>query len=96
VSSWQAAWEYSVDARQRTALFWDVLRQRSEQYYAEKAKATPHVLSFDGELLVDAAANRRAGPRISTSDSPVSVWTIPTNEELMIARHTLARIRRVT
>ena len=50
---WQAAWDYWVDAWQRTILFWDVLRQRSEQYYAEKAKAVPHVLSFDAELLLD-------------------------------------------
>jgi pimeloyl-ACP methyl ester carboxylesterase len=42
-----------VDAWQRTILFWDVLRQRSEQYYAEKAKAVPHVLSFDAELVLD-------------------------------------------
>jgi acetate kinase len=36
----------------------------------------------------DAAANRAGGPRISTKTSPVSAWVIPTNEELMIARHT--------
>ncbi len=36
----------------------------------------------------DRAANVRGGPRISEPDSPVSVWVIPTNEELMIARHT--------
>jgi hypothetical protein len=53
LSPWQAAWDYWVDACQRTVLFLDVLRQRSEQYYAEKAKATPHVLSFDAELLLD-------------------------------------------
>jgi pimeloyl-ACP methyl ester carboxylesterase len=52
-SPWQAAWDYWVDAWQRTVLFWDVLRQRSEQYYAERAKATPHVLSFDAELVLD-------------------------------------------
>ena len=52
-SAWQAAWDYWVDAWQRTVLFWDVLRQRSDQYYAEKAKATPHVLSFDAELVLD-------------------------------------------
>jgi pimeloyl-ACP methyl ester carboxylesterase len=51
--AWQAAWDYWVDAWQRTVLFWDVLRQRSEQYYAEKAKAVPHVLSFDAELVLD-------------------------------------------
>jgi pimeloyl-ACP methyl ester carboxylesterase len=52
-SGWQAAWGYWVDACQRTVLFWDVLRQRSEQYYAEKAKPVPHVLSFDAELVQD-------------------------------------------
>jgi acetate kinase len=36
----------------------------------------------------DAAANERNGPRISTAGSRVSAWVIPTNEELMIARHT--------
>jgi acetate kinase len=37
---------------------------------------------------LDAAANERSGPRISTAGSRVSAWVIPTNEELMIARHT--------
>ncbi len=37
---------------------------------------------------LDAAANARHGPRISTAASRVSAWVIPTNEELMIARHT--------
>ncbi len=50
---WQAAWDYWVDAWQRTILFWDVLRQRSDQYYAEKAKAVPHVLNFEAELVLD-------------------------------------------
>src|SRR5215468_1112823 len=52
-SPWQMAWDYWVDAWQRTVLFWDVLGQRSRQYYAEKAKATPHVLTFDAELVLD-------------------------------------------
>jgi acetate kinase len=38
----------------------------------------------------DARANDRNGPRISTEDSKVSMWVIPTNEELMIARHAAA------
>ena len=33
-------------------------------------------------------ANRDRGPEISTSRSKVAVWVVPTNEELMIARHT--------
>jgi acetate kinase len=37
---------------------------------------------------LDAAANVAGEPRISTAASPVSAWVIPTNEELMIARHT--------
>ena len=37
---------------------------------------------------MDAAANQAKGPRISKEGSKVSAWVIPTNEELMIARHT--------
>jgi acetate kinase len=37
----------------------------------------------------DSAANQAGGPRISTSGSRVSVWVIPTSEELIIARQTL-------
>jgi acetate kinase len=41
-------------------------------------------------VKLDGHANDRNGPRISTADSKVSVWVIPTNEELMIARHAAA------
>ena len=54
LQAWGPLGEYMTDAMQRTVLFWDVLRQRSEQYYAQKAKAVPHVLSFDAELVLDA------------------------------------------
>jgi len=37
---------------------------------------------------LDPEANARGGPRISTATSRVAAWVIPTNEELMIARHT--------
>lgn len=39
-------------------------------------------------IELDADANARKLTQISTSKSRVSVWVIPTNEELMIARHT--------
>jgi acetate kinase len=39
---------------------------------------------------LDPTANDAGGPRISTAASRISVWAIPTNEELMIARHTQA------
>lgn len=50
----QAWGEYMTDAAQRTILFWDTLRQRSTQYYAQKSQEVPHVLSFDAELVLDA------------------------------------------
>ena len=41
-------------------------------------------------LDLDEDANRRHGPRITREGSRVSAWAIPTNEELVIARHTSA------
>ena len=43
---------------------------------------------------LEPAANAAGGPRISTAGSKVSAWVIPTNEELMIARHTRAVVRK--
>ncbi len=40
-------------------------------------------------VVLDEQANQTGGPRISTAVSPTAAWVIPTNEELMIARHTL-------
>jgi acetate kinase len=37
---------------------------------------------------LDSAANAAGGPRISAPGARASAWAIPTNEELMIARHT--------
>ena len=39
-------------------------------------------------IEIDPEANARRGPRISTAASRVQAWVVPTNEELMIARHT--------
>jgi acetate kinase len=39
-------------------------------------------------VVLDKDGNAKKGPRISTKSSAVSAWVIPTNEELMIARHT--------
>jgi acetate kinase len=39
-------------------------------------------------IELDETANTKRASKISTSNSKVSVWVIPTNEELMIARHT--------
>jgi acetate kinase len=39
-------------------------------------------------LQFDAAATAAGGPGIAAPGSRVNAWVIPTNEELMIARHT--------
>jgi acetate kinase len=39
---------------------------------------------------LDEAANGAGGPRISQPDARASAWVIPTDENVMIARHTLA------
>ncbi len=38
-------------------------------------------------IALDEAANARGGPRISSADSAVSVWVVPTDEERAIAGH---------
>ena len=43
-------------------------------------------------LALDEAANAAGGPRITTPASAASAWVVPTNEELVIARHTEALI----
>ena len=39
-------------------------------------------------VMLDEAANQAGGPRISKASSGVSVWVIPTDENLIVARHT--------
>jgi acetate kinase len=39
-------------------------------------------------IALDEAANEAGGPRISTDGSAVSAWVVPTDENLMVARHT--------
>lgn len=43
-------------------------------------------------IALDAERNRAHHTRISTDDSPVEVYVIPTNEECMIAKHTARMI----
>jgi pimeloyl-ACP methyl ester carboxylesterase len=51
--------EYAVDAAQRTVLFWDVMRQRGNQYREHLAQTVPHVLNFEAELIVDGRTLKR-------------------------------------
>jgi acetate kinase len=43
-------------------------------------------------FLLDEAANQAGGPRLTRADSRLHAYVIPTNEELVIARHTLALV----
>ena len=45
-------------------------------------------------VRLDEDANARGGARISTADSAVSAWVIPTDEERMIAIHTLRTLAK--
>jgi pimeloyl-ACP methyl ester carboxylesterase len=48
-----SAMAYGIDAAQRSVLFWDVLRQRGNQYREHIAENAPHVLDYKVELVVD-------------------------------------------
>jgi len=50
---WTAAWDYAVDTWQRSVLYADVMRQRSNQYYSHMAQDAPNVLSMGSELILD-------------------------------------------
>jgi acetate kinase len=47
-------------------------------------------------VAIDEETNARHGPRISSSGSAVTCYVIPTNEELMIARHAYALVRQAS
>src|SRR5262245_9925385 len=44
--------EYIVDAAQRSVLFWDVMRQRGNQYRQHLAEAVPNALDYEVELVL--------------------------------------------
>ncbi|MEM9782577.1 MAG: DUF3141 domain-containing protein [Pseudomonadota bacterium] len=43
---------YVIDAAQRSVLFWDVMRERGNQFVEHAAQKVPHVLDYDYELIV--------------------------------------------
>jgi Protein of unknown function (DUF3141) len=47
------AMEFMVDTAQRSVLFWDVMRQRGNQYREHMAETAPHVLEYEVELVMD-------------------------------------------
>jgi pimeloyl-ACP methyl ester carboxylesterase len=51
-SAYKDMLEYLIDAGQRTVLYWDVMRQRGNQYEEHMAQTAPNVLQFEHELIV--------------------------------------------
>jgi hypothetical protein len=47
------ALDYMVDTAQRTILFWDVMRQRGNQFREHLAETAPHVLDYEAQLVID-------------------------------------------
>ncbi|WP_419661124.1 conserved uncharacterized protein, DUF3141 [Desulfosarcina variabilis str. Montpellier] len=45
--------EYSVDAAQRTLLYWDIMRKRGNTYIDHRANGQPPVLVFDYTTIID-------------------------------------------
>jgi hypothetical protein len=45
--------EFMVDTAQRSVLFWDVMRQRGNQYREHMTETAPHVLEYEVELVMD-------------------------------------------
>src|SRR5215467_6753176 len=53
------AMDYAIDAGQRAVLFWDVMRQRGNQYRKHLAETVPNVLSYEAELIIDGRTLKR-------------------------------------
>src|SRR5580700_6697759 len=49
----QDALDYWVDTWQRSVLFWDVLRERGNQYLEHAREGAAPVLAFDYRIVVD-------------------------------------------
>jgi pimeloyl-ACP methyl ester carboxylesterase len=48
-----ASMEYLTDSAQRAILYWDVMRERANQYREHMDAEVPHVLEFKAELVMD-------------------------------------------
>jgi len=59
LGSFGPAMDYMIDAAQRTVLFWDVMRQRGNQYREHMAETVPNVLDYEAELIIDGRTLKR-------------------------------------
>ena len=79
------ALEFLVDAAQRSILFWDVMRQRGEQYREHLSQVAPHVLSYEAEVIVDGRTlDRPVNYALVRIVAPQGVNTEPTKRPFVI------------
>ena len=50
---WQSWTSYVTDAAQRSVIFWDILRERGNNYIEHKKEGTPPLLAFKWEIVQD-------------------------------------------
>jgi pimeloyl-ACP methyl ester carboxylesterase len=68
--AYNPAYDYMVDAAQRSVLFLDVMRRRGNQYHEHLSETAPHVLDYDVKLVLDGR----------TLERPVNyclAWVVP-------------------
>jgi len=56
---WRQWSEYTIDATQRSVLYWDTLRQRGNQWLEHEAAGKPPVLKYKYEMIEDARGYER-------------------------------------
>ena len=77
--------EYFVDAAQRSILFWDVMRQRGNQYREHLAETVPNVLDYKVELVVDGRQlERPVNYRLVRIIPPAGIEIDPTRRPFVI------------
>jgi hypothetical protein len=59
IDLWRDAFGYSVDAVQRSLLFWDTIRRRGNQWLEHERAGKPPLLHYEWEVLADARTFER-------------------------------------
>ena len=77
--------EYGVDAAQRAILFWDVMRQRGNQFLKDSADPAPQVLGYEAEVVIDGRTlERPVNYRLLRIVPPEGVQIDPTGRPFVI------------
>ncbi len=81
----QPALDYARDTAERSILFWDVMRQRGNQYRDHLAKTAPHVLEFGTNVVMDGRTfDRPVNYCLVRIDPPKLVTTDPVRRPFVV------------